>query len=180
MLKIFKILDVIIATINKSVAVFGIAAGTILTFVNVVMRYCFNSGFSWAGELTNYLFIWSAFFGAAYGFNKGIHISITILVEKFPPALAKACMIFASILTATFLLFLVYNSFSYLQVLRELEFMSVDLNIPQYIPMLVIPIAFLFAGYRATEKVFQIYKMDGDQIVKSEADHILKDAVQKD
>ena len=76
--KFFEILDVGIASVNKTVAVLGIAAGTLLAFINVVMRYCFNTGWSWAGELTNYLFIWSAFFAAAYGFRKGIHISVTI------------------------------------------------------------------------------------------------------
>lgn len=176
----FKFLDLLVAGINKNLAVFGIAAGTILTFVNVVARYVFNSGWTWAGELTNYLFIWSAFFGAAYGFNRGIHISITILVEKFPSWLAKFCMMFASIFTAAFLLFLVYNSFAYIGVLRDLGQMSEGLHIPQYIPMLAIPIAFILAAYRALEKVFQIYKLQGDQIVKSEAEHILQDAVKKD
>ena len=105
--KFFEILDVGIASVNKTVAVLGIAAGTLLAFVNVVMRYCFNTGWSWAGELTNYLFIWSAFFAAAYGFRKGIHISVTILIERFPAPIAKAYLIFANIITTVFLMFIV-------------------------------------------------------------------------
>ena len=177
--KFFEILDVGIASVNKTVAVLGIAAGTLLAFVNVVMRYCFNTGWSWAGELTNYLFIWSAFFAAAYGFRKGIHISVTILIERFPPIVAKAYLIFANILTTAFLMFIVVYSVQYLQVLIELDFMSVDLGIPQWIPMLVLPIAFLGASYRAGEKIFQIAMPPADKVIINNEAEMIHDSVKK-
>ncbi|MCR4942387.1 MAG: TRAP transporter small permease [Campylobacter sp.] len=179
MLKFFQILDVGIATVNKTIAVVGIAAGTLLAFINVVMRYVFNSGWSWAGEATNYLFVWSAFFAAAYGFKKGIHISVTILIEKFPPKLAKACLIFANILTTVFLLFIVVYGIEYLQMMHELNFMSIDLGVPQWIPMLVLPVAFLGASYRAGEKIIQISKTPAENVVKNAEDELVHDAVEK-
>ena len=172
--KFFEILDVGIASVNKTVAVLGIAAGTLLAFVNVVMRYCFNTG-----ELTNYLFIWSAFFAAAYGFRKGIHISVTILIERFPPIVAKAYLIFANILTTAFLMFIVVYSVQYLQVMIELDFMSVDLGIPQWIPMLVLPIAFLGASYRAGEKIFQIAMTPADKVIINNEAEMIHDSVKK-
>ncbi|WP_295142012.1 TRAP transporter small permease [uncultured Campylobacter sp.] len=177
--KFFEILDVGIASVNKTVAVLGIAAGTLLAFINVVMRYCFNTGWSWAGELTNYLFIWSAFFAAAYGFRKGIHISVTILIERFPPIVAKAYLIFANILTTAFLMFIVVYSVQYLQVMIELDFMSVDLGIPQWIPMLVLPIAFLGASYRAGEKIFQIAMTPADKVIVNNEAEMIHDSVKK-
>ena len=179
MYNFFKILDIGIATLNRTVAVIGIAAGTLLAFINVVMRYIFNSGWSWAGELTNYLFIWSAFFAAAYGFNKGIHISVTILIEKFPAKLAKACLIFFHILTTVFLLFIVIFGVQYLQIMHELDFMSVDLNVPQWIPMIVLPIAFLGASYRAGEKILQVAKTPSDKVVLNAEAELINDAVNK-
>lgn len=177
--KFFEILDVGIASVNKTVAVLGIAAGTLLAFVNVVMRYCFNTGWSWAGELTNYLFIWSAFFAAAYGFRKGIHISVTILIERFPPIVAKAYLIFANIITTVFLMFIVYYSVQYLQVLFELDSMSVDLGVPQWIPMLVLPVAFLGASYRAGEKIFQIAMTPADKVIVNNEAEMIHDSVKK-
>lgn len=177
--KFFEILDVGIASVNKTVAVLGIAAGTLLAFFNVVMRYCFNTGWSWAGELTNYLFIWSAFFAAAYGFRKGIHISVTILIERFPPIVAKAYLIFANVLTTAFLMFIVFYSVQYLQVMIELDFMSVDLGIPQWIPMLVLPIAFLGASYRAGEKIFQIAMTPADKVIINNEAEMIHDSVKK-
>ena len=74
-------LDILIVSLNKTIAVLGLASGTLLAFANVVARYFFDKSWSWASELSNYLFIWSAFFGAACGFNNGIHVSETVLVE---------------------------------------------------------------------------------------------------
>ena len=178
--KFFEILDVGIASVNKTVAVLGIAAGTLLAFVNVVMRYCFNTGWSWAGELTNYLFIWSAFFAAAYGFNKGIHVSVTILVEKFPPALAKACLIFSHVLTTVFLLFIAVYSIDYLQILHEIEQMIIDLGIPQWVPMVVLPIAFVTASYRSTEKAIKVALTPAENVVSNEAHELAHGSVVKD
>lgn len=179
MQKFFQILDVGIASVNKMIAVIGLAAGTLLAFANVVMRYCFNSGWSWAGEVTNYLFIWSAFFAAAYGFNKGIHISVTILIEKFPPALAKACLVFSHVLTSVFLLFIVVYGVEYLQILHEMDQMMIDLNIPQWVPMLVLPVAFLGASYRAGEKIVQVAKTPADRVVLNAETELVHDSVVK-
>ena len=44
---------------------------------------------SWAQELTIYLFIWMAKFGAAYGVRTGIHVGVDVLVMRMAPARAK-------------------------------------------------------------------------------------------
>ena len=68
------------------------ATATLITFVAVVHRYM--SGFaiplvqdylislntSWAQELTIYLFVWMAKFGAAYGVRSGIHVGVDVFV----------------------------------------------------------------------------------------------------
>ena len=176
-MRVFAFLDVLIAGINKNIAVFGLAAGTLLVFINVVLRYVFNSGLSWAAELSNYLFIWSAFFAAAYGFRQGIHISVTLLLEKFPPFWAKFFFICANLLTVIFLLALVYHSFYYLKVLDMIGQMCQDLPLPQWVPMLALPLSFTLAAYRAAEKAWQYSKMPDHLITKSASDELVKDAV---
>lgn len=177
MSKFFAVLDICIAWFNKGIAVLGIAAGVLLTFVNVVLRYVFDSGLSWAGEMTQYLFIWSAFFGAAYGFKKGTHISVTILIEKFPPKVAKYCLLFSHLLTTIFLLFIIVHGIQYLLVLHELDYHSVDLGVPLWVPMLVIPIAFTGATYRSAEKFYELTKTRAEDIVSLQADELAKDSL---
>lgn len=104
MSKFFKIIDLIVGTINQTIAVYGMVLGVLLAFVNVVLRYVFDMSLPWAAELTNYLFIWSALFGAAYGFKQGAHISITLLIEKFSPSVMKMFLLFANLLSIIYLL----------------------------------------------------------------------------
>jgi C4-dicarboxylate transporter DctQ subunit len=59
---------------------------TLLTFSAVVLRYSTGAGISWAQELTIYLFIWMAKFGAAYGVRTGIHVGVDVLVRRLRPA----------------------------------------------------------------------------------------------
>ena len=69
MKKFFQIIDIIVSTINQTMAVLGLSLGVLLAFINVILRYAFDMSLTWAAELTNYLFIWAALFGAAYGFK---------------------------------------------------------------------------------------------------------------
>lgn len=178
--KFFFILDLGVAAMNRNIAVFGICAGVLLAFVNVVLRYFFNSGLVWAGETTNYLFIWSALFGAAYGFKKGIHIAVTLLIEQFPSPMAKAYLIIANIISFIFLVFVAYFGLQYVLLVKEMGFDSIDLGIPQWIPMVALPLAFLGASYRAGEKIYELSLQPADTIIKNAADEIIRDSVVKE
>ena len=164
MKKFFEIIDIIVGTINQTMAVVGLSLGVLLAFINVILRYAFDMSLTWAGELTNYLFIWSALFGAAYGFKQGAHISVSLVIERFPPAFTKAFLIFANLISVAYLGLMSY--FGYYLVIMLVDFgeMSVDLNIPMWIPHLVLPIAFALAAYRTAEKLVEVLKTDSNEI----------------
>ncbi|MFW2567320.1 TRAP transporter small permease [Aliarcobacter butzleri] len=176
MKKLFSILDIIVGTINQTIAVYGMILGVLLAFINVVLRYIFDMSLPWAGELTNYLFIWAALFGAAYGFKQGAHISITLLIEKCSPAIMKGFLIFASLLSIAYLLLISYFGYELVLFLMDFGEINVDLQVPMWIPQLVIPIAFLLAAYRVFEKLIELYKTDADKIkLFSEHEAILEE-----
>lgn len=70
------------------------AAATIVVFIAVLHRYA--AGFaipgvqdwlislntSWAQEITIYMFVWMAKFGAAYGVRTGIHVGVDVLINQ--------------------------------------------------------------------------------------------------
>lgn len=180
MKKIFNILDIGVATINRNIAVFGVIAGVLLAFTNVVLRYAFDMSLTWAGELTNYLFMWSALFGAAYGFKKGIHIQVTLLLAKFPPKVAKFFMIVAHSISFIYLGFMSYLGISLVEIIMEMEEISVDLDIPMWIPNLVIPIAFGAAAFRAGEKIYEVSITDPKDVIKSSEEEIIHDSIDKE
>jgi len=164
MKKFFEIIDLIVGTINQTMAVLGLSLGVILAFINVVLRYVFDMSLTWAGELTNYLFIWSALFGAAYGFRQGAHISVTLLITQFSPAITKFFLVFANLISIAYLGLLSYFGYELVVMLVDFGEMSVDLNIPMWIPHLVLPIAFALAAYRVAEKLVELLKTDAKDI----------------
>ncbi len=164
MKKFFEIIDVIVGTINQTMAVLGLSLGVLLAFINVVLRYGFDMSLTWAGELTNYFFIWSALFGAAYGFRQGAHISVTLLIAQFPPAIMKYFLILANLISVAYLGLLSYFGYELVVMLVDFGEMSVDLNIPMWIPHLVLPVAFALAAYRVAEKLVELLKTSAHEI----------------
>ena len=109
-----------------------IAAATALTFVAVVHRYgASNSAnvarwaglhhlfllkaaanwvydrlasidLAWANELSTYMFVWMAKFGAALGVRTGIHVGVDVFVTKLSPAARKPVIVFALLCGALF------------------------------------------------------------------------------
>ena len=172
---IFKIISKTIGFINQSIAAVGIAAGVAVAFTNVVARYAFDASLTWATELTIFLFLWSAFFGAAYCFKKDAHIAVTIVLDVVPSKIAKGMLLISHLVTFVFLLAVAYFGYQYLQLVIELDERSIDLwDMPMWIPYSVIPIAFTFAAYRVGERIHGILSTSHDKILKeSEAEQVL-------
>jgi C4-dicarboxylate transporter DctQ subunit len=174
MKQVFTFIGKIIGLVNQSIAALGISAGVALAFANVVARYVFDSSLTWASELTIFLFLWSTFFGAAYCFKEDAHISISVLLDKVSVGTAKALMLLSHTISFVFLAAVSFYGYQYLQLVIELEEMSIDLEIPMWIPYLVIPIAFAFAAYRVAEKIIYIIKTPAEEVrIKSEAEMII-------
>ena len=177
MKQIFDILGSSIGLINRFIAAFGITAGVTLAFVNVVGRYGFNYSITWASELTVYLFLWSMFFAMAYCFKLDGHISIDLLVQNMNKKTSKVMMLISRFITFIFLVAVAYYGYEYLQLVIELEETSVDLEIPMWIPYLVIPVAFSFAAYRVAEHFIALWNLPAEEIeFSNEATDLMKEA----
>ena len=171
----FSLISKTIGFINQSIAVIGITAGVAVAFTNVVARYAFDASLVWATELTIFLFLWSAFFGAAYCFKKDAHIAVTVVLDIMPSKIAKIMLLISHTVTITFLLAIAYYGYEYLFLLIELDERSIDLwDLPMWYIYLVIPVAFFFSAYRVGEKIVQIIRTPHDEVVaESEAEQVL-------
>lgn len=57
-------------------------AMVLIIFIQVIMRYAFNSSLSWSEELGKFLFVWLSWLGISIGAKRGEHIKITMFLEK--------------------------------------------------------------------------------------------------
>ena len=171
----FNLISKTIGFINQSIAVIGITAGVAVAFVNVIARYVFDASLVWATELTIFLFLWSAFFAAAYCFKKDAHIAVTIVLDIVPAKIAKPMLLISHTITIVFLSAVSYFGYEYLLLVNDMDERSIDLwDMPMWIIYLVIPVSFAFAAYRVGEKIVHIIKTPADQVVpQSEAEMVL-------
>ncbi|MDR0576309.1 MAG: TRAP transporter small permease [Candidatus Accumulibacter sp.] len=73
---------------------------SIFVFMNVVLRYFFNSGLTWAEEASRYLFIWLIFLGAIVAFRENAHLGVDTLVRMLSVANRRRVFIFNNVLLA--------------------------------------------------------------------------------
>ncbi|WP_068087960.1 TRAP transporter small permease [Polycladidibacter stylochi] len=105
----------------------------ILVFVNVVLRYGFNSGILMSAELSRYLFVWVTFLGAILCMRKRDHLELRLIESFIPP---KALFVLRRVVYAIIMVccyMLVKGSYT-----------QVDMNWYNKMPMSGVPVSLLY------------------------------------
>ncbi|MBP0482983.1 TRAP transporter small permease [Sagittula salina] len=68
---------------------------TIITFINVILRYGFNTGLIWGLEVTSFLFAWLVLFGVSYAVKTTANLGVDALTNLLSPGARRACALFA-------------------------------------------------------------------------------------
>ncbi len=121
---------------------------TALTFLQVVMRYVFNSGYSWALELTTVFFAIMIFTGVSYGVRVGSHIGVDALVKMMGPGMRKAVSVLAVVLSLVYVGLVLTGSWVYVAKMREVGIELEDMAIPRWWVLAVMPVGLALTGWR--------------------------------
>lgn len=106
-----KALNSLIDWLEGFAMVAFMSIATVITVVQVVYRYGFNSSLFWAEEVVIYSIICMSFVGASMGVRHGAHISVDVLNAMVPPAVNRWLHIIACVLGMVFAGFLIYFGF---------------------------------------------------------------------
>jgi TRAP-type C4-dicarboxylate transport system permease small subunit len=87
-----------IETLFAAIMAFFLALMGVFIFGNVFLRYFFNSGLTWAEEMSRYLFVWIVFMGAIGALKDNHHLGFTSLVQALPPLAKKSCFIISNLI----------------------------------------------------------------------------------
>ncbi|MDH5517103.1 MAG: TRAP transporter small permease [Gammaproteobacteria bacterium] len=145
------------------------AVATLLLFTNVVLRYFFETGLIWVLELVQYLFAWVVLIGAAHGVKVGVHLGIDIMLERMSKQNRKITLLVAVACCIFFVGFVDYHSFVYTFKIYQWGDFTEDLQIPQWIPYLSIPIGLSLMLYHFLNLGWEIFTDQRDNIHTSEA-----------
>ncbi len=117
---------------------------TLLVFVDVVMRFGFNSGFMWSQELTLHMSAWMVLFGASYGLKVGSHIGMDSFVKLFPRTGRRIFTGIAAVLALGYCGLIFYGSWIYLKKMKLIGIELEDLPIPAWLAHGMLLVGFLF------------------------------------
>lgn len=144
------------ARLEESVIALLLAGMVLVTFSQVVARYVFNSGAVWALELTTFLFAWLVLLGASYGIRVNAHIGVDAFVQLFG---TRARRIFGLIVVAaglTYGVLVFIGSWAYVSRMYQIGIGAVDLPVPRWIPLSVLPIGLALIIARLLEAGWRI------------------------
>lgn len=142
--------------LEEGLLAFLLAVMTLLTFVQVILRYVFNSGFTWALEASTYLFGWLVLLGIAYGVRAGSHIGVDIVVQRLSPGPRRAVGVLAALLCIAYAGILLIGSYNYVDTMHTLGVEAEDLPIERWILLLALPIGFLLLLLRLIQVAWGI------------------------
>lgn len=148
----------LIDRVEEGAIAFFLLFMTALTFIQVVLRYVFNSGFVWALEATTYAFIWMVLLGISYGVRHNAHIGVDVLLNVLPRNAKRAVSLLGVALCLVYAALMLWGSVFLVQRLMVLGSNARDLPLPRWALSSILPAGFLLFGWRLAEVGLAIVK----------------------
>ncbi|WP_212526058.1 TRAP transporter small permease [Actibacterium sp. MT2.3-13A] len=86
---------------------------TLVTFVNVVLRYGFNSSLIWGLELTLVLFAWLVLFGISYAFKITAHLGVDALLNAVSSRPRRVLSLLAAVVCLVYAALMLKGAWDY-------------------------------------------------------------------
>lgn len=86
---------------------------TVVTFVNVVLRYGFNDSLIWGQEVVLILFAWLVLFGIAYAFKVTAHLGVDALTGLLPHRGQRILALVSAVVCIIYALLLLKGAWDY-------------------------------------------------------------------
>ena len=161
---------------------------TIITFINVIARYVFNSNVLWAVEATVYLFAWLVLIGAAHCIAITAHLGVDAAVNLLGKTGKRIAALLAVSACLAYSILLLIGSWDYwYPFVTELSFLTTEdvpmapsfgwlafMNggepyekLPRFIPYFVLPLSMVLLTIRWSISAIEILKGKRDSIIAS-------------
>lgn len=129
-----------------------------LIFLQVVMRYVFNSSLSWSEELARYIFIWQIWLGASVGIRMKQQIRVELITSRLGVTGKRAMDLLATSILLAFCVFLVVNGTDLTMKIASRHALSSALRIPLFSVYLALPFSAGVTALRLIEHISAILK----------------------
>ena len=186
---------------EENALVFLLTFITLLSFVQVVLRYGFHSGIEGALELTSVAFAWLILTGMSYGIRTSTHLGVDVFVRMLPERSFRIVAVFAALCTVLYAVILItadwlvifgakttggavtyWSKMFVLNIgLEDIKFptwiyepLGWDQRVKRWVAYLILPVGLSLLAFRATQATIDIIKGRRELII---AGHEAEDLV---
>jgi C4-dicarboxylate transporter DctQ subunit len=124
---------------------------TVLTVVQVVLRYGFSTGFVWSLEATMYTFAWLVLIGMSYGVRTEAHIAVDLVTSRLTPGGARVFAMTALVCGLAYCALMIYGSAQFVDRSMTLGNNARDIPLPRWLLTGIMPIAFGLLALRLVQ-----------------------------
>jgi C4-dicarboxylate transporter DctQ subunit len=103
----------IVSEIEETAIALILGLMTVITFVNVVLRYGFNTGLIWGLEAVTFLFAWLVLFGMSYAVKVTAHLGVDAVVNLFGEGPRKILALMAGVICVIYAGLLLKGAWDY-------------------------------------------------------------------
>ncbi|WP_299731045.1 TRAP transporter small permease [uncultured Tateyamaria sp.] len=103
----------IVNEIEETAIALILASMTILTFINVVLRYGYKTGLTWGLEAVSFLFAWLVLFGASYAVKVTAHLGVDAVINLFSPPVRRIIALVAAAIFVFYAMLLMKGAWDY-------------------------------------------------------------------
>ncbi len=150
--------------LEEWIVMLTLAAMTGLTFTQVVLRYVFNTGFTWALEMTGLLFAVMIFVGVSYGVRVGAHIGVDALVRLLPSATRRLISIGVVLLCLAYTGIVIFGAYEYVSKMKMVGVELEDLPIPVWMARSILPLGYALMAFRFLQVLWQLVSGKSDSL----------------
>lgn len=146
--------------LEESICCLALSIVAICVFLQVIMRYGFNTALQWSEEVAAIGMVWAVYMGASLCVRERFHIRIMAGVMLLPGRLAQAIIIFADLLWAGFSIIMLVVGLDYLSVLAKFTSRTPSLGINELYPQSIIVIGYALMLARLIQ-IYVIWAREG-------------------
>ncbi|MEP5730104.1 MAG: TRAP transporter small permease [Sulfitobacter sp.] len=103
----------IVSEVEETAIALILGLMTIITFINVVLRYGFNTGLIWGLEVVTFLFAWLVLFGMSYAVKVTAHLGVDAVVNLFSEGPRKVLAVIAGVICLIYAMLLMKGAWDY-------------------------------------------------------------------
>lgn len=145
-----------LSRLEENIIAILLVAITLLVFVEVILRFVFNTGISWGEEATRILAAWFVLFGVAWGIKVGAHIGVEVFVNAMNPVLRRIVSFIAVLASLVYCGLILYGTWFYLKLDWITRIDLEDIPIPSWVAHSILGIGFILLSIRLLELLWGI------------------------